>query len=162
MASQTVFNIDENAATCYFSHIFPVEVPVLWDYFSKDELLVQWFAPAPWKAESISQNFAENGQWHYAMNGPRGERNYSVITYNEITPNRSIAQNDAFTDADGNILPNRPAFDWLLGFTGVQEGTKLTVNFHFKSVEEMAQILKSGFREGFLTGIQQLQALLTK
>ncbi len=49
--------------------------------------------------------------------------------------------------------------DW---FTGVAEGTKLTVNIQFPSLESMNAIFEMGFEEGFRTTLNQLEDLLKK
>ena len=49
---------------------------------------------------------------------------------------------------------------WLIDFTGVDEGTKVTVNIHFQSIEAMNQQIEMGFEEGFKTGLNQLEEIL--
>ncbi|VFB03970.1 Uncharacterised protein [Chryseobacterium taihuense] len=55
---------------------------------------------------------------------------------------------------------SNPIAKWLFGFTGVEEGTKVTVNIHFDSEEEMRSILDMGFEEGFKKGLLQLEEVL--
>ncbi len=162
MSTQTVFNIDEHEATCFFSKIFTAEVSAVWKGFAEQELLDQWWAPAPWKAQTLKHSFTDGGTWHYAMKGPEGEEHFAGVDYNEINENRSISLTDYFTDEAGTVSTDLPVAEWLIGFTGVADGTKLTVNFHFKSVEEMNRILDMGFKDGFLTGMEQLEQLIAQ
>ncbi|MCB4236054.1 hypothetical protein LDL59_16030 [Kaistella anthropi] len=52
--------------------------------------------------------------------------------------------------------------NWLIGFTGVEEGTKLTINIHFNSENDMKTILEMGFEEGFKMGLNQLAELINE
>lgn len=79
---------------------------------------------------------------------------------NTMKFHRSFDWTDFFTDAHGNIDTKFPSVKWLLGFTGVDEGTKLTVNIHFNSEADMRKILEMGFEEGFKAGLDQLQELI--
>ena len=94
------------------------------------------------------------------MVGPENEKQYAGAEYHEITFHRSFDWTDFFTDAEGNIDPDFPSVKWLLGFTGVDEGTKLTVNIHFNSEADMKKILDMGFEEGFKTCLSQLEELI--
>src|SRR5690606_5205871 len=94
------------------------------------------------------------------MAGPEGERHHAGVRYSEIMFHRSIAWSDYFSDSAGNIDTDKPVVDWLIGFTGVQEGTKLTVNLHFKSTAELEKILNFGFAEGFSAGLDNLEQAL--
>ena len=65
-----------------------------------------------------------------------------------------------FTDENGNKNREFPTTNWLIGFTGVEEGVKLTVNLHFASEKEMNAILEMGFEEGFKATLNQLEETL--
>lgn len=160
MSTQSIFNVDEQEATCFFSKIFSAEVAAVWGAFAEKEKLERWWAPEPWKADSLTHDFTDGGKWHYAMIGPDQERQFAGQTFNEINTHRSISLSNYFADETGKIDTNLPVADWLIGFTGVADGTKLTVNFHFKSAEEMHKILQMGFREGFLSTMEQLEQLI--
>ena len=160
MESNTVFNKDFDAASVFVMKVYHADVSVIWDHFTKPELLDQWWAPKPWKCETQKLDFREGGRWNYAMVGPANEKQYAGAEYHEITFHRSFDWTDFFTDAQGNIDPDFPSVKWLLGFTGVDEGTKLTVNINFNSEADMRKILNLGFEEGFKAGLAQLEDLI--
>lgn len=162
MESEIVFNKDFDTASIYLMNVYKEDVAIVWDYFTKPELLDQWWAPKPWKCETRKLDFREGGTWNYAMVGPENERHFAGVNYQEITFHRSISCSDFFTDENGNLNTAFPSVNWLIGFTGVEEGTKLTVNIHFNSENDMKQILEMGFEEGFKTGLNQLSELLIK
>lgn len=160
MESNIIFNKDFDLNTVYVMKIYDADVSKVWDYFTQSELLDQWWAPKPWKCETVKQNFKEDGVWHYAMVGPDGEKMYAQVKYGEITEHRSFDGTDAFCDEKGNINENFAPSKWLFGFTGVEEGTKVTINIHFPSTETMKQMLEMGFEEGFKMGLTQLEEIL--
>jgi uncharacterized protein YndB with AHSA1/START domain len=160
MKSMITFNEDFDSNSVYVMKIYNAEVSKVWDYFTKSELLDQWWAPKPWRCETAGQDFKEGGTWLYSMVGPQGERHYSLLKYGEITEHRSFDGIDAFCDEKGNINEDFPQAKWLLGFTGVEEGTKVTINIHLPSQEGLKQLLEMGFEEGFKTGLNQLEGIL--
>lgn len=162
METTITFNIDDKAATIFIMKTFDAEVEEVWKHFTEADLLDQWWAPKPWKCETLEMDFQPQGFWRYAMVGPENERHYSKVTFNDITFHRSISQRCTFTDESGNEKPGMPAENWLIGFTGVQEGTKLTVNLHYHSLEEMTKMLEMGFEGGFKRGLNQLEEILNK
>ncbi len=161
MKSMITFNEDFDSNSVYVMKIYKAMVSKVWDYFTKSELLDEWWAPKPWKCETVKQDFNENGIWLYSMVGPQGERHYSLLRYGEITEHRSFDGIDAFCDENGKINEDFPQAKWLLGFTGVEEGTKVTINIHLPSQEALKQLLEMGFEEGFKTGLNQLEEILT-
>lgn len=162
MESNIVFNKDYEAHSVYVMKIYDADVSVVWNYFTKSELLDQWWAPKPWKCETKTQDFKEGGSWLYSMVGPKGERHYAKVKYGEITEHRSFDGIDAFCDEKEQVNEDFPQAKWLVGFTGVDEGTKVTVNIHFPSEEAMKQQIELGFEEGFKMGLSQLEEILKK
>lgn len=161
MKSKIIFTEDHKLASIYIMKVFSAEVTPIWDFFTKPEYLDQWWAPKPWKCETIKMDFQPEGYWRYVMKGPENEKHFGAAQFHEITKNRSFDWTDYFTDEAGNQITTFPAAKWLFGFTGVQEGTKLTANIHFSSPEEMRQILDMGFEEGFKKGLNKLEDLVS-
>lgn len=154
------FNEDFDSNSVYVMKTYKSEVSKVWDYFTQSALLDLWWAPKPWKCETKEQDFKKDGIWLYSMVGPQGERHYSLLKYGEITEHKSFDGIDAFCDESGKINEDFPQAKWLLGFTGVEEGTKVTINIHLPSKEALKQLLEMGFEEGFKTGLNQLEEIL--
>ncbi|WP_223608619.1 SRPBCC domain-containing protein [Chryseobacterium sp. OSA05B] len=160
MESNIVFNKDFDSNSVYVMTVYDADVSKVWDYFTQAGLLDQWWGPKPWKCETVNQDFKEGGIWQYAMVGPNGEKSYAQVQYGEIMEHRSFDGLDSFCDEKGNINENFGQSKWLFGFTGIEEGVKVTVNIHFPSQETMNQLLEMGFEEGFKTGLTQLREVL--
>ncbi|AKK72759.1 SRPBCC family protein [Chryseobacterium gallinarum] len=160
MKSNIVFNKDFDSNTAYVMKIYNADVSKVWNYFTLPELLDQWWGPKPWRCETLRQDFKEGGIWLYAMVGPDGEKHYSQSQYGEIIEHRSLDWMSAFCDEKGMINEDFPRSKWLIGFTGVEEGTKVTVNIHYQSAEIMKKMFDMGFEEGFTMGLNQLEEII--
>lgn len=160
MNSTIIFNKDFDLNTVYVMKIFDADVSKVWDYFTQAELLDKWWAPKPWKCETVAMDFTEKGIWHYVMAGPNGERMHAQVQYGEITTHRSYDGVAAFCDEQGKVNEEVEPSKWLVGFTGVEEGAKMTVNIHFPSTEAMKKHDEMGFEEGFKMTLNQLEDIL--
>lgn len=160
MKSNIVFNKDFDSNTAYVMKIYNADVSKVWNYFTLPELLDQWWGPKPWRCETLRQDFKEGGIWLYAMVGPDGEKHYSQSQYGEIIEHQSLDWMSAFCDEKGMINEDFPRSKWLIGFTGVEEGTKVTVNIHYQSAEIMKKMFDMGFEEGFTMGLNQLEEII--
>lgn len=157
MSSTIVFNQDFNSKSIYVMKVYDAETSKVWEYFTKPELLDLWWAPKPWVCNTDSLNFEEGGVWLYSMNGPDEEKVFSLVKYGKIDEHRSVDGIDAFCDANGNVDERFPQTQWLIGFTGVEQGTKISLNIHFNSEDDMKKQLEMGFEEGFKMGLNQLE-----
>jgi Fe2+ transport system protein FeoA len=54
------------------------------------------------------------------------------------------------------VNEDAPQSKWLFGFTGVEEGTKVTINIHYQS-EIMQKMMDMGFEGGFKMGLISLK-----
>lgn len=160
MNSPITFTKDEEQLSLYIMKVYPTDVSAIWENYTKVELLEKWWAPKPWKCETQKMDFREGGSWNYAMVSPENEKHFAGLNYQEINPHRSIAVSDFFTDENGNINTDLPKLNWLIGFTGIEQGTKLTFNIYFNSLDDMKQILEMGFEEGFKMQLNQLEEIV--
>ncbi len=161
MNSEIIFNADFDSTSVYVMKVFPANVATVWNYFTKAELIDQWWGPKPWNCETIKLDFRKNGIWHYAMVGPKEEKVFCVVEYGEITEHRSFDAESKFSNEKGIVNPEMPETKWIFGFTGVEEGTKLTVNLKVSTIEKMKQQMEMGFEGGFKMGLNQLEDLLS-
>lgn len=139
---------------------FDAPVEHVWNAWTKSELLDQWWAPRPWKANTQSMDFREGGAWRYYMEGPDGSRHYCRVDYKSITPNKAFTGLDAFCDENGVPTPDFPSMDWKCNFIKTSDGTKVEVEITFDSAADMDKILEMGFKEGFAAAHNNLDELL--
>lgn len=51
------FTIDKENKTIYIKREFDAALPLIWNAFTKSEMLDQWWAPKPWKAKTKTMDF---------------------------------------------------------------------------------------------------------
>ena len=152
------FTVDKPAKTVFITREFAADQALVWDAFTKAELLDQWTAPAPWSARTKSMNFEVGGKRFYAMVSPEGHEMWSVQEYTSITPKTNFKMFNAFADADGN--PQLPGSDWDYKFSEKNNVTTVLITIYNESLERMERMIEMGFEEGFKATIDNLSGLL--
>ncbi|MDI1241846.1 MAG: SRPBCC domain-containing protein [bacterium] len=133
---------------------------LVWDAYTKPELLDQWWAPKPWASKTKAMEFKEGGRRFYAMVSPDGMEKWSVQKYTSITPKTNFKLLNAFADENEN--PELPGSDWDLTFTEQDGRTTVTVSIYNESLERMEALMAMGFKEGFTMTLGQLKDLLAE
>jgi PhnB protein len=159
--SNAVFKKDFDTATVTVERTFDAPKARVWEAWTTKELLEQWWAPLPYRAVTGSFDFKVGGHWHYYMLSPEGEKTWCFIGYETIDPENSFGAQDAFCDEEMNIIPNMPNMHWEVSLTEESGKTKMVVVTTLESKEALEQIVTMGFEEGFTTGLNQLEALLS-
>ncbi|SFW19009.1 SRPBCC family protein [Chitinophaga sancti] len=134
----------------------------VWDYYTKSELLAQWYAPDPMIITTQVMNFHEGGYWHYKMADQDGNVYYGMTQYKKIDPRYELSFFDAFCDENGKIDINIPGADWTVTFT--ERGDKILVQsvLTFQSLADLEQILEMGMEDGMRATYETLDKLLAE
>ena len=80
------FTIDKTAKTVVINREFDAELSLVWDAFTKQEILDQWVAPKPFVSKTKYMNFEVGGRRFYAMVSPEGQEQWAIQKYTSITP----------------------------------------------------------------------------
>ncbi len=139
---------------------FAAPLARVWDAFTKSEILDQWWAPKPWKAETKNMDFREGGTWQYAMRGPEGEVHWALANYTKIIPLKSFTGLDAFADAEGNINKNMPQSKWDVSFSSSANGTLVSFRISYEDLAQLETTIQMGFKEGITMAMEGLDQLL--
>lgn len=155
------FSADRETGTINVKREFAAPRQHVWAAWTQSELLDQWWAPKPWKAETKAMDFSEGGMWLYAMVGPDGEKHWARNDYKTITAPESFAALDAFCDENGNVNMDFPRAKWHSVFTEQDNGTTLvTIQTKYDKPEDLEQVLAMGMQEGFTAALENLDELL--
>lgn len=152
------FRVDKDTKTVFVDKEFAADLSLVWDAFTKKELLDQWWAPKPYMCKTKQMDFREGGNRFYAMVSPEGNEHYAIQKYTSITPKTNFQFLNAFADKDAN--PVLPGSDWDLSFSGQNGKTTVNIVIVNDSLERMEQMIEMGFKEGFTTALQQLEGVL--
>ena len=108
--SELDFTVDKAAKTVTIKREFDADLSLVWDAFTKAELLDQWLPPKPMTAKTKYQDFKVGGKRFYAMITPEGKELWSIQEYTSITPKTNFKMYNAFADKDEN--PELPGSEW--------------------------------------------------
>ena len=152
------FIVDKPTKTVCITAEFDAERDLVWDAYTRAELLDQWWSPKPWASKTKVMDFREGGRRFYAMVSPEGVERWSVQKYTSITPKTNFKFFNAFADADEN--PELPGSDWDLNFSDQGGATKVNISIYNESLERLERMIEFGFREGMQAMLQNLEELL--
>ena len=100
-----------------------MERQLVWDCYTKSELLNQWFAPKTLSTKTKSMEFEEGGHWHYAMVDPNGTDYWGYTEYVIIKPIDYYTSLDAFSNEKGEVNKNLPRAKWKVEIIDKDEKT---------------------------------------
>ena len=151
------FTVDKAAKTVNITREFDAELSLVWDAFTKAELIDQWIAPQPMIAKTKYQDFKVGGKRFYAMISPEGQERWALQEYTSITPKTNFKMYNAFADKDENL--ELPGSEWDHTFSEENGTTKVFISIYNESLERMERIL-DGFTKGMKMSLSNLESLL--
>ena len=152
------FTVDKPTKTVFINREFDADLSLVWDAFTKQEILDQWWAPKPFASKTKIMDFKVGGRRFYAMVSPEGQERWSIQKYTSISPKTNFKFLNAFADAAEN--PQLPGSEWDLSFSEQNGTTKVSVTIYNESLERMEKMIEMGFKEGFMMTLKSLEDLL--
>ena len=152
------FTVDKATKTVFITREFDAGLSLVWDAFTKAEILDQWVAPKPWVSKTKFMDFKVGGRRFYAMVSPEGQERWAIQKYTFISPKTNFKMFNAFADKDEN--PELPGSDWDLRFSETRGITKVTITIQNDSLERMEKMIEMGFQGGFTATLNELEKLL--
>jgi uncharacterized protein YndB with AHSA1/START domain len=154
------FSVNKENNTITVKREFAAAVSLVWDAYTKKEILDQWWAPKPWKARTKTMDFKEGGHWLYAMVGPNGEEHWALANYRNIQVQKRFTGLDAFADANGNVNKDMPQSKWDVTFTQKGDVTLVELQISYGDLAQLETTLQMGFKEGLSMAMENLDELL--
>ena len=152
------FTVDKTAKTVFITREFDADLSLVWDAFTKAEMLDQWVAPKPWKSKTKFMDFKVGGRRFYAMVSPEGQERWAIQSYTSISPKTNFKLFNAFADKDEN--PELPGSEWDYTFSEQNGKTKVSITIYNESLARMEKMIEMGFTEGFKMTLNNLENLL--
>lgn len=150
--------VDKAAKTVFVTREFAADLSLVWDAYTKPEILDQWWAPKPWTSKTKVMNFEVGGRRFYAMVSPEGQERWSIQRYTSISPKTNFKLFNVFADPDEN--PELPGSDWDINFSEQNGKTKVSITIYNESLARMEKMIEMGFKEGSAMQMQNLDELL--
>ncbi|ASU34954.1 SRPBCC family protein [Mucilaginibacter xinganensis] len=159
MTNDPIFNftVDKAAKTLFMTREFNAEPALVWDAFTKAEILDQWVAPKPWTSKTKYLNFEVGGKRFYAMVSPEGLERWIIQEYTSITPKTNFKLYNAFADKDEN--PELPGSEWDYTFSGANGKTTVNISIYNESLERLEKLV-DGFKIGMAMTLINLDQVL--
>ena len=152
------FTVDKAAKKVFIIREFDADLSLVWDAFTKAEILDQWVAPKPFVSKTKFMDFKVGGRRFYAMVSPEGHHRWALQRYTSISPKTNFKMWNAFADKDEN--PELPGSEWDYTFTEENGKTKVKITIYNESRERMEKLIEMGFTEGFKASMNNLENLL--
>jgi len=154
------FIVDKQTKMVNITKEFAFELSLVWDAYTKPELLDQWWAPKPLASRTKVMDFRVGGRRFYAMVCPDGQERWALQKYTSISPKTNFKLFNAFADENEN--PELPGSDWDLTFSEQDERTKVSISIYNESLERLEKMVEMGFKEGTMSQMKNLEDLLSK
>jgi uncharacterized glyoxalase superfamily protein PhnB/uncharacterized protein YndB with AHSA1/START domain len=151
------FTVNKANNTIQVEREFAADLPLIWDAWTKPELLDQWWAPKPYQTRTKSMDFRVGGRWLYAMLSPENIAHWCLAEYQKIEPQRSFSGLDAFCDEAGNINMEFPRAQWNNRFRETApDVTTVSITIQYESLADLEKIMGFGFQTGFAMAMENL------
>lgn len=156
------FLVDKEKNKLTINREFEADRQLVWDCYTKSELLEQWFAPEPFTTKTKSMDFREGGHWLYAMVEPNGTEYWGRMDYVKIKPVDFYSGLDAFCNEKGELNPDLPRANWDVTFSDKGENALVETVVTYNSLADLETVIKMGMQEGLTSTLEQLDKLLLK
>ena len=154
------FIADKEKNTLTIRREFLADRQLVWNCYTKSELLDRWFAPAPLNTKTKSMDFREGGHWHYAMVEPNGTEYWGYTEYLTIKPIDYYTALDAFSNAEGELNRDLPRAKWLVTFTDKDENALVETIVTYESLSDLEKVIQMGMEQGMKATLEKLDELL--
>ncbi len=152
------FIVNKETKTVTITKEFDAGLSLVWDAYTKPELLDQWWAPKPFASRTKVMDFTVGGKRFYAMVSPEGAERWVLQKYTSITPKSNFKLFNTFADADENV--ELPGSDWNLNFSEQAGKTTVHASIYNESLERLERMIEFGFVEGTKAQLKNLEDLL--
>jgi len=156
------FIANKAARTLTVVREFAAPRPLVWDCYTKSELLDQWFAPKPLTTRTKHMDFRAGGYWHFAMITPDGQEYWSRQDYQSIDPINGYTALDGFSDETGQVNPDLPRSTLNVSFTDLSDHTLVTTIVSYASSDDLQKVIDMGMKDGLTSTLERLDELLQR
>ncbi len=157
------FTVDKDTATIYITREFAADLDLVWDAFTKAEILDQWMGPKPWRVQTKEMDFREGGRWLYTMISPENVSSgrWSLAEFVEIQPKSSFTTKNSFSDENGNPIDTGFTFSMTRNsFKAGGEKTTVQIVKKMASLAELEQFVAMGYKDGMAMVMSNLDEYL--
>src|SRR5437660_46298 len=135
------------------TRVFDAPRQLVFDAFSKPELLKRWFGPRGWSLVVCDVDFRVGGGFRFVLRGPDGKQMGMRGVYREIVPPERSVHMESFDDYPGESQ--------VTAVLDEHDGkTTLTVTVQYPSQEIRDIVASSGMEHGAAASYDKLEDVL--
>lgn len=135
------------------TRVFNAPRELVFDAFTKPELLKRWFGPRGWSLADCEVDLRVGGRWRFVLRGPGGEQMGMSGVYREITPPERMVHLEMFDDYPGESVVTM-VLDEEAG------KTTMTATVVYESQAIRDAVIQSGMEHGAAESYDKLAELL--
>jgi uncharacterized protein YndB with AHSA1/START domain len=135
------------------TRVFDAPRHLVYDAFTKPELLKRWFGPRGWSLEVCEIDFRVGGRWRFVLRGPDGTEMGMGGAYREIVPGERSVHTESFDDYPGESVVT-------MMLTEHDGKTTMTATVLYESQEVRDAVIASGMEHGAAESYDRLAELL--
>ncbi|WP_367914440.1 SRPBCC domain-containing protein [Leadbetterella sp. DM7] len=154
------FVVNKENNTIVVKREFAADLALVWEAWTNPEILDQWWAPKPCIAETKTMDFREGGFWLYAMIIPENQKHWGRQDFEKIALHEYFSGTDVFCDENGFVNPELPKGRFENVFSEAGGKTLVTIISTHNSFEDIEEMIKMGFKEGFTMALENLDEVL--
>ena len=152
------FTVDKAKKTVTIVREFAAELSLVWDAYTKPEILDQWWGPKPMASRTKFMNFEVGGRRFYAMVSPEGQEHWSIQSYTSINPKTNFKFFSVFADKDEN--PQSLGSEWDFSFSEHNGTTKVSIIIYNESLARLEKMIEMGTLQGCAMQFKNLDEVL--
>ncbi len=123
------------------TRVFDAPRNLVFDAFSKPELLKRWFGPRGWSLVVCEVDFKVGGKWRFVLRGPDGREMGMRGVHREIAPPERTVHLEMFDDYPGESIVTAV-------FVEQNRKTTMTATVLYESQQVRDAVIKSGMEHG--------------
>lgn len=135
------------------TRVFDAPRQLVYDAFSKPELLKRWFGPRGWWLSVCEVDLRVGGGFRFVLRGPEGQEMGMRGVYRELAPPERSVHMESFDDFPGESQVTAV-------FTEQDGKTTLTATVSYPSKEVRDIVLQTGMEHGAAESYDKLAELL--
>ena len=136
------------------TRVFKAPRQLVYDAFSKPEILRMWFGPRGWTLVTCEVDVRVGGGFRFVLRGPEGRELGMRGVYRELSPPERSVHSESFDDFPGEALVTSV-------FTEHDGETKLVATILYPSMEVRDAVIKSGMEHGAAESYDKLAEMLS-
>ena len=134
--------------------VFDAPRQMVFDAFTKCELLKRWFGPHGFSLSVCDGDFRPGGGWRFVVRGPDGSEMGMRGRIREMSPPDRLVHVETFDDYPGEALVTTT-------FVEARGTTTVTIDLLYESKEVRDAVVRSGMEHGAAESYDRLAEFLT-